>query len=104
MTTPPGREVDPGEETTDTVIDNDFMSSSRTKSASSRSVSNGSSGTGGTGEDVPLPADTIGKPKDESSDGERQGGREEMTSGGTDWFAGRAGAQTQTREPAPTTP
>src|SRR5215831_12071434 len=84
---PPGLEADPDGEAQDTVVDNDIMSSSRTRARSSRSASgkrdgaaNGDAAVGDTApvaEDAadagsvtvapvtvaPLPADTVGKAK-----------------------------------------
>ena len=127
--------ADPDGEATDAIVDNDIMSSSRTGTGSSRfgapkraDGANGDSSTSEdteaaatpeatTGEDekeagssskVPLPADTIRKPKRQSADSsgateekrrssERQGSRKTMSSGDSAWAADR---KTETGEPA----
>src|SRR6202042_3450934 len=79
---PPGLETDPDREAADAVVDNDIMSSSRTRAGSSRSAAgqrdgraNGDAPSGdaataakdatdtASGTAAPLPADTIGKAK-----------------------------------------
>jgi Transmembrane domain of unknown function (DUF3566) len=135
---PPSLKTDPDGEATDTIVDNGIMSSSRTRTGSSRSGAsrrsggaNGNSSSAGdtatsvdsedtavsrdvadsvdstedpdedmtqagTGAEVPLPAETIGKAKGRSADSsastgnnghgsERQGSRQAMSSGDNSW-------------------